>query len=195
MKNYEGMFILHNRDHRGEDETEPDTPEVVIQKLIEKVGGTVGPSMVWANRKLAYPIKGNQTGTYIICYFSGESGTIDELNREVKLSDRVLRAMAIAIEALPKEDEMPEPLAEPASRSGRRFEGDTSAELGKDGEETRKIWELLDYKNPFVLRRMVSAQGKLFSRVRSNLEAKSQRRLRTAVFRARNMALLPFVGR
>ena len=195
MKYYEGMFILHNRDHRGEDEAEPDSPEVVVHKLIEKVGGTVGPSMVWANRKLAYPIHGNQTGTYIITYFSGESGTIDELNREVKLSDRCLRAMAIAVDALPKEDEMPEPLSEPASRSGRRFEGDTSAELGKDGEETRKIWELLDYKNPFVLRRMVSAQGKLFSRVRSNLEAKSQRRLRTAVFRARNMALLPFVGR
>ena len=195
MKYYEGMFILHNRDHRGEDEAEPDTPEVVVQKLIEKVGGTVGQAMLWANRKLAYPIQGNQTGTYVICYFTGDSGTIDELNREVKLSDRCLRSMAIAVETLPKEDEMPEPLAEPASRSGRRFEGDTSAELGRDGEETHKIWELLDYKNPFVLRRMVSAQGKLFSRVRSNLEAKSQRKLRTAVFRARNMALLPFVGR
>ena len=195
MKYYEGMFILHNRDPRGEDEAEPDTPEVVVQKLIEKVGGTLGPSMLWANRKLAYPIHGNQTGTYVICYFSGESGTIDELNRDVKRSDRCLRSMAIAVAALPKDDEMPEPLSEPASRSGRRFEGDTSAELGRDGEETRKIWELLDYKNPFVLRRMISAQGKLFSRVRSNLEAKSQRRLRTAVFRARNMALLPFVGR
>jgi ribosomal protein S18 len=42
---------------------------------------------------------------------------------------------------------------------------------------------------------MISAQGKLFSRVRSNLEAKSQRKLRRAVHRARNMALLPFVGR
>ncbi len=195
MKHYEGMFILHNRDNRGEDEGEPDTPEEVVRKLIEKVGGTIAHSMLWANRKLAYPIQGNQTGTYIICYFSGESATIDELNREVKLSERCLRFMSIAIDALPDEDGLPEPLSEPASRSGRRFEGDTSAELGRDGEETRKIWDLLDYKNPFVLRRMVSAQGKLFSRVRSNLEAKSQRRLRTAVFRARNMALLPFVGR
>jgi len=195
MKHYEGMFILHNRDNRGEDDAEPETAEEVVKKLVEKVGGEITHNIQWANRKLAYPIQGNQTGTYIICYFSGESGTIDALNREVKLSDRCLRSMCIAIEKVPSEDELPPPLAEPVSRSGRRFEGDTAAETGKDGEETRKIWELLDYKNPFVLRRMVSAQGKLFSRVRSNLEAKSQRRLRTAVFRARNMALLPFVGR
>jgi len=195
VKHYEGMFILHNRDHRGEDEGEPDTPEVVVSKLIEKVGGTVAHLLLWANRKLAYPIAGNQTGTYVLVYFSGESAMVGELNREVKLSERCLRWMAISIDELPKAEDVPEPLTEPVSRSGRRFEGDTSAELGRDGEETRKIWELLDYKNPFVLRRMISAQGKLFSRVRSNLEAKSQRRLRTAVFRARNMALLPFVGR
>jgi len=194
MKHYEGMFILHNRDVRGEDEAEPDAPDVLVRKLVEKVGGQVAHSVLWANRKLAYPIEGNQTGTYVLCYFSGESPTIDQLNHEVRINDRVLRSMSLAIDALPTAEELPPPLTEPAARVGRRFEGDTSAEA-PGGDEIKKIWELLDYKNPFVLRRMISAQGKLFSRVRSNLEAKSQRRLRVAVFRARNMALLPFVGR
>ncbi len=46
-----------------------------------------------------------------------------------------------------------------------------------------------------VLRRLVTSQGKLFSRVRSNLHAKHQRELRQAVLRARVLALLPFVAR
>jgi small subunit ribosomal protein S18 len=195
MKHYEGMFILHNRDVRGEEDEEPETAEQVVRRLVEKVDGEIVHTMQWANRKLAYPIAGNQTGTYILCYLSGDSTVHTRLNREVNLSDRCLRSMLVAIPGIPAEADLPAPLTEPASRSGRRFEGDVSAETGKDGDETQKIWDLLDYKNPFVLRRMISAQGKLFSRVRSNLQAKSQRRLRTAVFRARNMALLPFVGR
>ena len=193
MNHYEGMFILHNRDHRGEDEAEPDTPEVVVQKLIEKVGGTVGQAMLWANRKLSYAIKGNQTGTYVLAWFSAESAVPAELDREVRLSDRMLRHMLIALPALPGADELPEPLNEP---TGRRSRADLDMPIETpDGEKPKKIWEMLDYKNPQVLRRMISAQGKLFSRVRTNLEGKNQRRLRREVFRARNMALLPFVGR
>ena len=58
-----------------------------------------------------------------------------------------------------------------------------------------KVFESLDYKNVYVLRRLVTSQGKLFSRVRSNLHAKHQRQLRSAVLRARLLALQPFVAR
>jgi small subunit ribosomal protein S18 len=62
-------------------------------------------------------------------------------------------------------------------------------------EKEKKVWEQLDYKNVYVLRRLITSQGKVFSRVRSNLHAKHQRQLRTAVLRARMVALLPFVAR
>ena len=65
----------------------------------------------------------------------------------------------------------------------------------EEGEKEKKVHESLDYKNVYVLRRMVTSQGKLFSRVRSNLHAKHQRELRQAVLRARLLALLPFVAR
>ena len=42
---------------------------------------------------------------------------------------------------------------------------------------------------------MVTAQGKMFGRVRSGLSAMEQRRLRRAVLRARTLALLPYVAR
>lgn len=200
MRYYEGMFILHNRDSggappvaEGEAPVAPATPEALVKAIIEKSGGAVARTMLWANRKLSYPIAGNQTGTYVLCWFSAEHRVPGELDREVRINERFLRHMVIAIDALPGDDQLPEPLNEPA---GRRTRADLDMPLeGLDGDKPAKVWELLDYKNPQILRRMISAQGKLFSRVRTALEGKSQRRLRREVFRARNMALLPFVGR
>lgn len=204
MKHYEGMFILHNRDGGGgggeeDGENAPAGPEDVVRRLIERAGGQVVHTLLWANRKLSYPIEGNQTGTYVLVYFSGEGRVNDELNREVRLSERCLRHLVLTIPALPAEADLPGPLSEPGTRGNRRIEGDEAetASTAKlvEGEGKPKLWDLLDYKNPFVLRRMISAQGKLFSRVRSSLEAKNQRKLRRAVHRARNLALLPFTGR
>lgn len=201
MNHYEGMFILHNRDPggstaevaEGEEPVAPLTPEEVIRGLVEKVGGKVEHQLLWANRKLSYPIKGNQTGTYILCWFNAESGVPAELDREVRLHDRTLRHMLVALPELPGADELPGPLSEP---TGRRSRADLDMPIETpEGEKPKKVWDMLDYKNPQVLRRMISAQGKLFSRVRTNLEGKNQRLLRREVFRARNMALLPFVGR
>lgn len=54
--------------------------------------------------------------------------------------------------------------------------------------------EELDYKNVSLLQRLTSAQGKLFSRKRSGLNAMSQRRAALALKRARHLALMPFVS-
>ncbi len=52
----------------------------------------------------------------------------------------------------------------------------------------------VDYKDIYTLQRMVTRQGRLFSRKRSSACAKCQRKLKRAVKRARFLALLPFVG-
>ena len=52
----------------------------------------------------------------------------------------------------------------------------------------------VDYKDVELLRRLCTAQGKLFSRKRSGNCAKHQRFVKRAVKRARIMALLPFKG-
>lgn len=211
MKHYEGMFILHNRELP---EGEVADPQEVVRGLVAKCGGEVAHSLLWANRKLAYAIEGNQTGTYVLAYFSGEADTCSKLNREVAISDRCLRHLALAIDALPAADALPGPLSEPVIRPTRRpeegEEGEGLAPVGgvavatapaldpgprEEGEKEKKVHESLDYKNVYVLRRMVTSQGKLFSRVRSNLHAKHQRELRQAVLRARLLALLPFVAR
>ena len=198
MKHYEGMFVLHNRELPEE---ETATHEDIVKALIEKVGGTCAHTVNWANRKLAYAIAGNQTGTYVLAYFSGPPEICSVLNREVALSERCLRYMAFSIPAIPDEGDVPGPLAEPSTRPATRPEEAPAEGAAAAGEKApgqvreKKVHESLDYKNVYVLRRLVTSQGKLFSRVRSNLHAKHQRKLRNAVLRARLLALLPFVAR
>ena len=52
----------------------------------------------------------------------------------------------------------------------------------------------VDYKDVSALKKLVTNQGKLFSRKRSGTCATYQRALSAAVKRARFMALLPYVG-
>ncbi|MDX2200711.1 MAG: 30S ribosomal protein S18 [Phycisphaerae bacterium] len=54
--------------------------------------------------------------------------------------------------------------------------------------------EEIDYKNVALLQRLVSAQGKLFSRKRTGLTANLQRKLTQEIKRSRHMALMPFVS-
>ena len=54
---------------------------------------------------------------------------------------------------------------------------------------------LVDYKDTRTLTKLVTPQGKLFSRKRSGACAYCQRRIQVAVKRARILGLLPFVGR
>jgi small subunit ribosomal protein S18 len=211
VKHYEGMFVLHNRELP---EGETAGHDEVVRTLIQRSNGEVAHSVLWANRKLAYPIHGNQTGTYVLAYFSGPPEMCQLLNREISLSDRCLRHIAIQIEELPTPEQVPGPLTEPSARPMRRADGDldlglpeapvveepsAAAAAGEEptgtGEKEKKVHEQLDYKNVYVLRRLITSQGKIFSRVRSNLHARHQRELRVAVLRARMLALLPFVAR
>ena len=54
--------------------------------------------------------------------------------------------------------------------------------------------EHIDYKDVELLKRFVSANGKIIPRRVTGTSAKYQRMLATAIKRARQMALLPYVG-
>jgi len=54
--------------------------------------------------------------------------------------------------------------------------------------------EDIDYKNVALLQRLTSAQGKMFSRKRTGLNAECQRQVAVALKRARFMAMMPYVA-
>jgi len=58
--------------------------------------------------------------------------------------------------------------------------------------ENRKM--LIDYKNPSMLRRFVTEQGKILPKRITGTCSLHQRSLVTAIKRARNIALLPYTN-
>ncbi len=58
---------------------------------------------------------------------------------------------------------------------------------------TKNNIETIDYKDVELLRRFISANGKIIPRRVTGTKAKYQRMLATAIKRSRQMALLPYV--
>ena len=67
----------------------------------------------WGRRRLAYPIRNGgrdiRDGVYVLYYFTAESGKIEEIEREIKLQDRIIRYLLT---------QQTTPLMEPAPAEG-----------------------------------------------------------------------------
>ena len=64
-----------------------------IKELIEKSGGAWLNGDKWEERRLAYPIKKRKRGLYIISHFSLPTESMAKLERNIQISDVVLRAL------------------------------------------------------------------------------------------------------
>ena len=91
MRNYELVVIL---DPSLEEEA-VDTELSKITSIIEKEKGKISDVDKWGIRKLSYPIKKQESGNYIIIYFSGKNAAISELDRVNKINDKILRHLIV----------------------------------------------------------------------------------------------------
>ena len=65
------------------------------RELIERSGGSWAAHDVWGRRKLAYEIDHKTDGAYHLLTFSAEPETLDEVSRVLKITDGVMRHMAV----------------------------------------------------------------------------------------------------
>ena len=65
------------------------------RELIERSGGTLDGHDVWGRRKLAYEIQHKTDGVYHLLTFSAEPETLEEVSRVLKITDGVMRHMAV----------------------------------------------------------------------------------------------------
>src|SRR5579875_1567307 len=87
VNQYEGMFLLGP--------TGADSNEAInlVRGMIEKHNGNIQVIKRWDERKLAYEIGKQKRGTYVIAYFRAAGTNITALERDVKLSEDVMRVM------------------------------------------------------------------------------------------------------
>ncbi|MDD5693453.1 MAG: 30S ribosomal protein S6 [Patescibacteria group bacterium] len=102
LKSYELLYIVH-----------PDL-EGTIEKVMDKVAGFIikadGKILSqedWGKRKLAYKISKNDFGVYVLVIFSVESIKLKEVERNMRLSEEIMRSMIVT---LPEEKETKKPV-------------------------------------------------------------------------------------
>jgi small subunit ribosomal protein S6 len=87
MRQYELMVIL-------DPETEERTVDKTMDKFLSVVksdGGTVDNVDIWGRRRLAYDIKKKSEGIYVVVNMTAEPATAQELDRQLNLSESVMR--------------------------------------------------------------------------------------------------------
>lgn len=66
-----------------------------VRNMITRHGGEILILRKWDERKLAYPIRGQKRGLYLIAYFKAPSSALAAIDRDAVLSEIVLRGMVI----------------------------------------------------------------------------------------------------
>jgi len=127
LQQYEGMFLF------GASATqEPQKAIDTIRGMIEKHGGQVLVLKRWDERKLAYEVEGQKRGTYFIAYFKAPGSAIAPIERDVKLSEQVLRVLVTKAEHM-NLDEMNAVEPQPIQRAEERNPWDRPYEGGGGG--------------------------------------------------------------
>lgn len=92
--NYECLFLFDSN-HYARD---PGGIASSVQSLITDFGGEVLVSRLWAEQRLAFPIKGHQKGTYWLAYFKLDTLKLKELNRACQLNESLLRFLVTRVD-------------------------------------------------------------------------------------------------
>ena len=142
MPLYECVFIARS-------DVTPQQVEAITEQLgaiLTEQGGEIRKREYWGLRSLAYKIKKNRKGHYMLLGVSAPPAALNEVERQLGLNEDVLRSMTIRVETI---DEAPSAIiAKRADDRERPFRGPKPAgrfgsgrgpgrERGDDREEVR----------------------------------------------------------
>ena len=99
MKTYEAMFLFDSSFASDANKIEQE-----VGRLMERAGAEVVMSNKWDERKLAYEIKGRKRGCYVLTFFRAETDKITGIERDVHLSEVVLRVLIVRADHMTTED-------------------------------------------------------------------------------------------
>ena len=99
MPLYETVLIARNDVTQQQVEGVADT----IATLLEGDGGTVQKREYWGLRSLAYRIKKNRKGHYMLLGLDAPPASITEMERQLRLNEDVLRFMTLRVDEITEE--------------------------------------------------------------------------------------------
>lgn len=91
MQKYETMYILQSQ-------LEEEKIEELIEKfksIVEREGGEVSNLDKWGKKKLAYEVKKQKEGFYVLMNYTAPPKACEELERSFRITDGVLRYLIV----------------------------------------------------------------------------------------------------
>lgn len=85
---YDGLFLMSQQVS-----TDLDAAVTLVTEMLARHGAEVVALGKWDERKLAYPIKGQKRGLYLLGLFRIAGEKVVEIERDCHLSDEVLRVL------------------------------------------------------------------------------------------------------
>jgi small subunit ribosomal protein S6 len=131
LRDYEVLYIVRA-------DLDDDKVQDIVKRvntLIEKAGGTLQRTNVWGKRKLAYEVKHQKEGSYILQDFQIGQDRIPELEAALKITEEVLRHLVVRKPekpaptpvAPPPAEVVLEPVAVEANGAAARLDGGEEA--------------------------------------------------------------------
>ncbi len=112
---YESMFILDARSAKKD----YDGLQTELVQILNKHGVEVAQTHQWGERRLAYEIRRQKKGYYVLMHLEADPSSIADLKKDLTLFEPLLRQFYLRIDAIPEKFEFP---AEPEDRrDGRRI--------------------------------------------------------------------------
>jgi len=96
-----------------------------LKTIVEGEGGKVEKQEYWGLRGLAYRIKKNRKGHYVLLNINAPSGAVIELERQLKINEDVLRYITVKVDAF-----------DVSASKSRRDDRSENKEGGETTEET-----------------------------------------------------------
>jgi small subunit ribosomal protein S6 len=98
------------------------------REAIERDGGTWDKHEPWGRRRLQYEIDHKNEGSYHLLTFSAEPETLAEISRVLKITDGVMRHLAVRrVQGAPTRPPEPAPEEPVAAATGARQDSETES--------------------------------------------------------------------
>ena len=118
MRRYETILIAHV------DLSEDELSSLIARysTIITGQKGILVKVERWGKRRLAYIIKKQARGFYILIDYAGESAAVNELERNLKINDKILKFMTVLKDDAVDPDALEKEIAEAAQKTEKKEE-------------------------------------------------------------------------
>lgn len=125
LNQYEAMYLFDPTFGTSWDDCETE-----IKRLMTRAEAELLFCKKWDERRLAFKVKGRKRGVYVLTYFKSDPAKIEPLERDIRLSESILRALIL------RADEITPDLMERAAEArGAPLDGEPiGSDEGGEGE-------------------------------------------------------------